>query len=124
MKYALAPVFNGEVIKACCCLPFTLLCDGGNDQTDRKYFGIMVRYWDEVAQHPVTRFLCMPVCNVAMAQSLFTAIEQEFESRNIPWSNMIGYASDTASVMVGKHNSVLSRLLGKLSYLALGVFVT
>ena len=26
---------------------------------------------------------------------------------------MIGYASDTASVMVGKHNSVLSRLLEK-----------
>lgn len=55
----------------------------------------------------------MPVCNVATAESLFSAIEGEFESRNIPWSNMIGYASDTCNVMVGKHNSVLSRLLQK-----------
>ena len=113
VKYALAPVFNNKVVQSCCSSPFTLLCDGGNDQSDRKYFGIMVRYWDKVAQQPVTRFLCMPVCNIATAQSLFNAIEEAFESRNIPWTNMIGYASDTASVMVGKHNSVLSRLLLK-----------
>ena len=55
----------------------------------------------------------MPVCNIGTAQSLFTAIEQEFDSRKIPWNYMIGYASDTASVMVGKNNSVLSQLLGK-----------
>ena len=113
VKYALAPTINNEVIQSCCTSPFTLLCDGGNDQTDRKYFSIMVRYWDKVEQHPVTRFLSMPVCNVATAQSLFTTIEEEFESRGIPWSNMIGYASDTASVMVGKNNSVWSRLLRK-----------
>ena len=113
VKYALAPVLNNEVIQFCCTSPFTLLCDGGNDQTDRKYFGIMVRYWDKVEQYPVTRFLSMPVCNVATAQSLFTTIEEEFKSCSIPWSNMIGYASDTASVMVGKNNSVLSRLLRK-----------
>ena len=110
IKYALAPTLNDDVVKFCCAHPFTLLCDGGNDQTDRKYFGIMVRYWD---QEPVTRFLCMPVCNIATAESLFTAIEREFDSCKIPWRNMIGYASDTASVMVGRNNSVLSRLLNK-----------
>lgn len=110
VKYALAPTLNDKVVESCCTRPFTLLCDGCNDQTDRKYFGIMVRYWD---QAPVTRFLCMPVCNIATAQSLFTAIEQSLTPVKIPWSNMIGYASDTASVMVGKRNSVLSRLLDK-----------
>ena len=112
VKYALAPVLNDEVVQCCCTSPFTL-CDGSNDQVDRKYFGIMVRYWDDKRQQPQTRFLCMPICNIATAQSLFTAIEHEFETRIIPWNNMIGYASDTASVMVGKHNSVLSRLLEK-----------
>ena len=34
-------------------------------------------------------------------------------SRDIPWSNVIGYASDTASVMVGRNNSVLSRIKQK-----------
>ena len=51
------------------------------NQTDKKYFGIMVQYWDRVEQQPVTSFLCMPVFNIATAQSVFTAIEQEIDSR-------------------------------------------
>ena len=70
VKYALAPVLNDKVVEYCCTSPFTLLCDGGNDKTDRKYFGIMVRYWDKEADQPATRFLCMPVCNIATATSI------------------------------------------------------
>ena len=33
------------------------------------------------------------------------------ETHNIPWKNVIGFASDSASVMVGKRNSVLSRVI-------------
>ena len=33
-----------------------------------------------------------------------------FRDREIPWKNVIGYGSDNASVMVGKNNSVLSRI--------------
>ena len=119
VKHALAPVFNSEVVQSCRTSPFTLLCDGGNDQTDQKYFGIMVGYWDTVAQKPVTRFLCMPVCNIATAQSLFHAIEEALESRSIPWKNMIGYASDTANIMVVKgevaHGRVPSQKIAQLS---------
>lgn len=32
------------------------------------------------------------------------------QSRSIPWQNVIGFASDSASVMVGRENSVLSRV--------------
>ena len=74
---------------------------------------ILVRYWDKEAEQPVTIFLCMPVCNIATAEAHFTVIEKEFGSRKIPWSNMVGYASDTASFMVGRHNSGFSRLLQK-----------
>ena len=73
----------------------------------------MVRFWHEAARQPITRFLAMPVCNIATAEVLFNALAQELESRNIPWSNVIGYASVTASVMVGIRNSVLSRLRSK-----------
>ena len=109
VKYALAPMLNAEIIKACQSSAFTILCDGGNDQMDKKYFAIMVRFWHEAARQPVMRFLAMPVCNIATAEVLFNALAQELESRNIPWSNVIGYASDTASIMVGVRNSVLSR---------------
>ena len=49
----------------------------------------------------VTRFLAMPVCNIATGQSLFDALEAELSSRSIAWENAVGFASDDASVMVG-----------------------
>ena len=55
----------------------------------------------------------MPVCNISTTEALFNAIENELESHNIPWENVVGYASDTASVMVGVRNSVLSRIKQK-----------
>ena len=35
------------------------------------------------------------------------------KERDIPWSNEVGFESDTTNVMVGKHNSVLSRVRAK-----------
>ena len=113
VKHALAPAFIADVIAACQSSPFSVLCDDGNDQTDRKFFAILVRYWDQSQRQAVTRFLAVPVCNIATAEALFEALSNEIESRGIPWSNVIGYGSDSASVMVGAHNSVLSRVRTK-----------
>ena len=35
------------------------------------------------------------------------------EENEIPWENVVGYASDTANVMVGTRTSVLSRIRDK-----------
>ena len=40
------------------------------------------------------------MCNIATGETLFTALSQVLGARNIPWSNVIGFASDSASVMV------------------------
>lgn len=113
IKQAIAPVLNDQVTMACKTSHFSILCDGGNDQDVRKFFAIMVRYWSEHEKQAVTRFLAMPVCNIATGETMFEVISEELDSRSIPWDHLIGYASDTASVMVGKHNSVLSRILQK-----------
>jgi len=55
VKCALVSALNAEVVEECQSSPFTLLCDGGNDQMGKKYFGIMVRYWSEMAHQPVMR---------------------------------------------------------------------
>ena len=124
VKHALAPAFNENVIATCQSSPFSILCDGGNDQMDRKFFAILVRYWDQSQRQAVTRFLALPVCNIATAEALFESLSNEIESHGIPWSNMIGYASDSASVMVGVRNSVLSRVRSKQpKYLVLAVSV-
>ena len=43
-----------------------------------------------------------PVCNTATGETLFQALSEVLEAREIPWRNVIGFASDSASVMVGK----------------------
>ena len=55
----------------------------------------------------------MPVCDIATAQELFDVLAHELESNGIPWSNVIGFSSDRASVMVEVHHSVLSRVCSK-----------
>ncbi|KAH3816237.1 hypothetical protein DPMN_117750 [Dreissena polymorpha] len=52
----------------------------------------------------------MPVCNIGTGDNLFSCLNEVFLERNIPWSNVIGYSSDNAPVMIGKSNSVLSRV--------------
>ena len=66
VKHAMTPTFNHQVISACQSSPFAVLCNGGNDQMDRKFFAIMVRYWNQAQ-----RFLALPVCNVSTAEALF-----------------------------------------------------
>ena len=53
------------------------------------------------------------MCNIATGETIFNALADVLERRHIPWKNLIGFASDSASVMVGKRNSVLSRVISK-----------
>ena len=73
-----------------------------------KNFAVLVRQWDNDLGKPMTRFLDMPVCNIGSAENLFNHIDSCLEERGIPWSNVLGFESDTTNVMEGKHNSVLS----------------
>ena len=54
---ALAPAVNEPVIKACQEQSFTILCDSGNDNFEKKYYGIVVKFWHEKLDKVVTRFL-------------------------------------------------------------------
>ena len=70
-----------------------------------------------LGQRILIRLFTMPVCNVATGQTLFNAFEAELSSRSIPWENVVGFALDSANVMVGHHNSVPSHVREKQSNL-------
>ena len=46
-----------------------------------------------------------------LRETLFDALAGVLETHQIPWRNVVGFASDSASVIVGKRNSVLSRVI-------------
>ena len=91
----------------CLVFPFPILCEGGNEKIYPKHFTILVRYWSNVNIHPMTRYLAMPICNIATAVNLFGALKPVMEDCKLRWKNVVGYASDTANIMVGGRNSFL-----------------
>ena len=111
-KGALNQYFLEAAISLCKENPFSLLCDRGSD-TDRHNFAILAHTWDDKLGKPVTRFLDMPVGNSGSAASLFELLDTALGSKEIPWGNVVGFESDTANMMIGKHNSVLCRVKDK-----------
>ena len=109
VTHALGPAAESEVTNLCQKQPFVILCDGGNDNFDKKYFGVLVRLWDECVSQVVVRY--SPVCNIATGETLFQALNKVLGDRAIPWESIIGFGLDSASVMVGCRNSVLNRVL-------------
>ena len=69
--------------------------------------------WDDKLGKPVTRFLDIPVGNSGSAVSLFELLDTALGSKEIPCGNVVGFDSDTANMMIGKHNSVLCRVKEK-----------
>ena len=75
ITHALAPSAEEAVVSACQRQLFSILCDGGNDNFQKKYFGILVRLWDEAQCKVVVHFLDCAVCNIATGETLLQALE-------------------------------------------------
>ena len=104
---SLSKTLDEEIAEVCRNQPFGIMCDESNDRTEGKNFVILVRVYDEDSCEVKTRFIDMPVCSIGTGLNLFDALKISLSHRNIPWNNIVAYNSDNASVMKGKHNSVL-----------------
>ncbi|XP_060588036.1 uncharacterized protein LOC132743524 [Ruditapes philippinarum] len=113
LNEAMAPSQKNRVAEICRTNKFSIMMDESNDSGDNKSVAILVRVLDRSVHRITTRFLAMPICNIGTGVNLFSCLEQVLLDQNIPWQQCIGYGSDNASVMVGRHNSVLSRIREK-----------
>ena len=80
-----------------------------------KKLAIVVKYFDEVSERAVTGFLHMPICNIGPAPSIFDQLDATFETKGIPWKNVVAFISDNCNTMVGKRNSVVTKIKAKNS---------
>ncbi|KAK5873254.1 hypothetical protein PBY51_018312 [Eleginops maclovinus] len=110
IKGAIAAELEDDLAKTCRSQPFSLMCDESNNRKTDKEFVILTRLYDEATLQVATRFLEMPICNVGNAENLYEKLSEAFRKRGIPLDNLIAFNSDNASVMKGRHNSVISRL--------------
>ena len=73
-------------------------------------------YVDEINLKPVTRLFDMVVVTAADADGLYKAIKESIKEKLIPLTIVIGFSSDTCSVMFGRHHSVARLLKNELPY--------
>ena len=113
VKNATAPALEEEILKQCKTGPFSFGCDESNDTNQQKTLAIVDKYFDEVRGKAVTGLLDMPICNVGTAQ--FDQLDATFKANGIPWKNVVAFISDTCNTVVGKRNSVVTKIKEKNS---------
>lgn len=89
--------------------PFSVIIDETTDRSTSKQLSIMVQFYDKSL---VCVFLDLLEVKDSTAVGIFTAVKECFINKRIPMDNIIGFCSDTASVMMGSKHSV-STLLKK-----------
>lgn len=86
------------------------------DVGSEKQLAICVVYFDQDTFEVVTAFLDMVIVQKCDAETLYSAIKQCFQEKNIPLENIIGYSSDTCNVMFGEKQSVVALMKAVSSY--------
>ena len=114
IKHALAPAAHKNLISKVSTSPaFSLLMDESTDRGDLKREGTLIRYYDEATLHVTTGFLGLQEVPQATASNLFECLDFHLKQDGLTYEKLIGWNSDGASVMLGKRNSVVSRLKAK-----------
>ncbi len=104
---------------------FSVLIDESTDIGNVKTLCVVVRFFDEGPRKIQTRFwkLVQLFSNTddhrharegATAERLYAEMMKSFTDAGVPLENIVGFGSDGCNTMMGKHNSVSSRLKSDL----------
>uniref|UniRef100_A0A8D9EN24 Uncharacterized protein n=1 Tax=Cacopsylla melanoneura TaxID=428564 RepID=A0A8D9EN24_9HEMI len=87
---------------------FSIIVDESIDMFSNKSIALVVRYYDEETKTVEDSFLT--IIDVTDPNSLSQLIIDFFSSLNVPLSNLLGFAADGASPLIGKYSSTQIRL--------------
>ena len=89
---------------------YCVIVDESTDVSCDKHLAVCVRYYSKLEKRIVTAFLSLIPVAKATCKDLFEALSRCLKKSGLGLVNCISYASDGASVTVGEHDSVLSRI--------------
>lgn len=86
---------------------FSILIDESTDISDTKIMCILVQFWSQKEKNVKTQLLELVSLDATncSANNLFEKFKDALNSKDIPITNVVGMASDNASVMTGCNNS-------------------
>lgn len=90
---------------------FSLIVDETTDVSTPKQLCVVIRYYSNAEKKIVTAFVNLVTVVHACANDLFNAIRDCLREIDLELVDCIGYARDGASVMVGEHDSVWTRIV-------------
>ena len=91
MKGCLTPAFTDPVIEWCRAHSFTLMIEKSNDKNSTRRLVILAHFfWGDCTE---TRLLDLPALTSGTAAGIFEAVENVITTSNIPWLNVVGFAS-------------------------------
>jgi len=91
---------------------FSILIDESTDISDTKIICVLVKYLTPLNKKVTTKILELMSVDAtdSSANKIFENFKNLLEKKRIPLQNIVGMASDNASVMIGCNNSFMSRL--------------
>lgn len=98
---------------------FSLFLDESTDLTVKKLLGIGINYFDNVRGKIVSTFLTLVELPACDAESIANAVKNTLTLYKLPLHNLIGIATDNASVMVGINNGLYQKLKLDVPHLVL-----
>ena len=106
-----APALKEELITDVKGKKFALIVDESTDVATTKHLCVIVRYYSNSQKKIVTAFVNLISVTRACADDLFDAIKDCLVGIQLRIEDCVGFGSDGASVMVGEHDSVWSRIV-------------
>lgn len=104
MRDGIALEEREEIAKICKENAFSLLIDESTDISVSQILAVMVRYFDQKKGKVCDVLLDIVEVQDASGEGLFTAVKNLLASKDIPLQNIIGFASDNCSAMLGTNN--------------------
>lgn len=99
---------------------FSIIIDETTDISTRKCLVIVVRYYNTIEERVVDSFFGLIELDLSTADAIFHVVLSTFRNFDIPVTNITGFASDNASVMMGNLNGIKAKFRDILS----NIFVT
>ena len=91
---------------------FSLMIDESTDISVSQILAVMVRYYDKNKLKVTDALLDILEVEDASAEGLYKAVKKLFQSKDIPLTNIIGFASDNCSTMTGARSGFQAHLKG------------
>lgn len=89
---------------------YSLIVDETTDTSTKKSLAVVIRFYHQKLQKVKDCFLGLLEVESGDSQSLFNCICELLNKHEIPINNMLGFAGDNASVIMGVKSGIVARL--------------